>query len=69
MKKDRSFSGNLFTDSPNLSRKYGPKHNPELRASYMSTSRLREKRLLIQDVTEFYIPGLGTYIWFHIKIQ
>ena len=60
MKKDRSFSGNLFSDSPNLSRKL--RNNPEIRGSYMSTSRLREKRQYSQDLTEFYIPGLDVRV-------
>ena len=69
MKKDRSFSGNLFTDSPNMSRKLIRPNNPELRASYMSTSRLREKRQFTQDVTEFYIPGLDVRVHYVSKTE
>ena len=69
MKKDRSFSGNLFTDSPNMSRKLIRPNNPELRASYMSTSRLREKKQFTQDVTEFYIPGLDVRVHYVSKTE
>ena len=55
MKKDRSFSGNIF-DSPNLSRK-GVKGSSDFKTVHSST-RLRDMRPLpTQDITTFHIPG------------
>lgn len=64
MKKDRSFSGNnIFAaeSSPSISRKLRPA-NSEMRVSYMSTSRLRDMRSVLQDATTFYIPGLDVRV-------
>ena len=57
MKKDRSFSGNIF-DSPNMSRKFrsggtGIPGTGETRER--SSTRLRAPTA--QDMTIFYIPG------------
>jgi len=60
MKKDRSFSGNFFDNSPNVSRKFrsgggaGPPGTGENRER--SSTRLRAPTA--QDMTIFYIPGL-----------
>ena len=52
-------SGAPSGESPNVSRKIRPSLNAgDLRSSHMSTSRLRDVRLIMQDVTTFYIPGL-----------
>ena len=51
-------SGAPSGESPNVSRKIRPSLNAgDLRSSHMSTSRLRDVRIM-QDVTTFYIPGL-----------
>ena len=52
-----------------MSRKLIRPNNPELRASYMSTSRLREKKQFTQDVTEFYIPGLDVRVHYVSKTE
>ena len=71
MKKDRSFSGAFAVppneNSPNLSRKLRP--GSDLRGSYMSTSRLRDIRQIIQDVTTFYIPGLDVRVHYISKVE
>ena len=58
MKKDRSFSGNIFDNSPNVSRKFrsggaGPPGTADNRER--SSTRLRAPTA--QDMTIFYIPG------------
>ena len=57
MKKDRSFSGNIF-DSPNMSRKFrsgGPGLPGTGETRERSSTRLRAPTA--QDMTIFYIPG------------
>ena len=70
MKKDRSFSGNIF-DSPNMSRKGGGKgnNNNEFKTAHSST-RLRDMRPLpTQDITTFHIPGLDVRVHYISKVD
>ena len=72
MKKDRSFSGNIF-DSPSMSRK-GAKgasgmSNNDFRSAHSST-RLRDMRPLpTQDITTFHIPGLDVRVHYISKTE
>ncbi len=65
MKKDRSFSGNIFLDSPNLSRKL----NPDFKHVHSST-RLRDARMSHPEATTtFFIPGLDTRVHYISKTE
>ena len=41
----------------------------DLRSSYMSNSRLRDMRQIMQDVTTFYIPGLDVRVQYISKTE
>lgn len=63
MRKDRSFSGNLF-DSPNVTRRSN--RGNEFKSAHSST-RLRDMRGIFQDITTFYIPGLDVRVHYISK--
>eukprot|EP00095_Tigriopus_kingsejongensis_P008238 maker-scaffold230_size244653-snap-gene-0.11 protein:Tk08238 transcript:maker-scaffold230_size244653-snap-gene-0.11-mRNA-1 annotation:"PREDICTED: uncharacterized protein KIAA1109-like isoform X7" len=63
MRKDRSFSGNLF-DSPNVTRRSN--RGSEFKSVHSST-RLRDMRGMFQDITTFYIPGLDVRVHYISK--
>ena len=57
MKKDRSFSGNIFDNSPNVSRKFRSGGGPPGTGDNRERSSTRLRAPTAQDMTIFYIPG------------
>ena len=57
MKKDRSFSGNIFENSPNFSRKLRSGGVPSGTGDNRERSSTRLRAPVAQDMTIFYIPG------------
>ena len=57
MKKDRSFSGNIFENSPNFSRKLRSCGGPSGTGDNRERSSTRLRAPVAQDMTIFYIPG------------
>jgi hypothetical protein len=64
MKKDRSFSGNIFENSPNFSRKLRSGGGPSGTGDNRERSSTRLRAPTAQDMTIFYIPGktFGQYL-------